>query len=100
TNADELGNAGFLHRYTVEHAACLHGLAIVSDDNELRLAAHLADEAREAADVGFIERRINFVQDTERTWLIAKDGDEQSQGRHGFFAAGEKQDVLQALAGR
>ena len=70
------------------------------DDDELRLAAHFADEAGEAPDVGFVERRVHFVQDAERARLVAEDGDQQRQRRHGFFAAGEQQHVLQALARR
>src|SRR5467141_2963792 len=59
TNADELGDAGLLHRHAIKHAAHFHGLAIVSDDDELCLAAHIADEAREAPDVSFIERGVD-----------------------------------------
>src|SRR6266481_4293570 len=97
-HSDKLWDAGLLHRHAVEHAAYFHGLAVVRDDDELRLAAHLADQAREAPDVGFIERRVDFVQNAEGAWLVAEDGDEQRQSGHGLFAAGEQQHVLQALA--
>src|SRR6266849_4802280 len=100
THADELGDAGLLHRHAIKHAAHLHGLAVVGDDDELGLAAHLADQAREAPDVGFIERRVDFIKDAEGAWLIAEDGNEECQRGHGFFAAGEQQHVLQALARR
>src|SRR5262249_1387588 len=65
-NADKLGNARFLHRDAVKDAAHFHGLAIVRDDDELRLTTHIADEAGKAADVGFVKRRVDFVEDAER----------------------------------
>ena len=75
-HADEFRDAGLLHGHAVKHTAHLHGLAVVRDDDELRLAAHLADQSREAPDVGFIERRIDFIKDAERAWLVAEDGNE------------------------
>ena len=97
-DADEFGDAGLLHGDTVEDGAGLHGFAVVRDDDELRLAAHVADEAGEAADVGFVERSVHFVEDAERARLIAEDGDEKRERGHGFFAAGEQENVLHALA--
>src|SRR6267378_7950559 len=67
-DADKLRDAGLLHRHAIKHAAHFHGLAVVSDDDELRLAAHVADQSREAPDVGFIEGRVDFVQDAEGAW--------------------------------
>src|SRR5208282_5869651 len=71
-DADALGNAGLLHGDAVEHAARLHRLAIVGDDNELRLRAHIADQTREAPYVGFIEWRIHFVEDAEGAGLVTE----------------------------
>src|SRR5713226_2370465 len=90
-HADKLRDARLLHGHAIKHAAHFHGLAVVGDDDELRLAAHLADQTREAPDVGFIERCVDFVKNAERTWLVAEDGNEQRQRGHGFFAAGEQQ---------
>src|SRR5260370_12449156 len=97
-DADEFGNARLLHRDAVEYAAHFHGLAVVGDDNELRLPAHFANQAGEATDVGFIEGRVDFVQDTEGAWLVAEDGDEQRQRGHGLFAPGEQPYLLKTLA--
>ena len=99
-DTDEFGDAGLLHGDAVKNGTGFHGFAVVGDDDELRLAAHVADEAREAADVGFVERSIYFVEDTEGAWLIAEYGDEQRERGHGFFAAGEQEDVLHAFARR
>ena len=35
---------------------------------------HLAEQAREAADVGFIERRVHFIEHAEGAGLEAEDG--------------------------
>src|SRR5712664_651529 len=83
-DANELGDARLLHGHTVEHAAYLHGLAVVGDDDELCLAAHFTDQAREATDIGFVEWCVDLVQDTERAGLVAENGDEQSQRGHGL----------------
>ena len=93
-------NAWLLHGHAVEHRAHFHGLAIMRDHDELRLAAHVREHFVEAADIGFIERRIHFVEDTEWTRPETEDSDQKGQRCERFFSAGKQQDVLQALAGR
>src|SRR5258707_8681674 len=100
SDADEFRNAGFLHGYAVKDAAGLHRFAVVRDDDELGLRAHVGNELREAAHVRFVEGRVDFVENTERTRLIFEDGDQQREGSHGFLTAGKQQHVLQALARR
>ena len=70
------------------------------DDDELGVAAHLGDEAGEAADVGFIQRGIDLVEHTEGCGLELKRADQQRQGGEGLFSTREQQDVLQLLARR
>ena len=70
------------------------------DDDELRLPAHIREHFVEAADVGFVERRVHFVEDAERARLVAEHRDQQRERRQRLFAAGEQQNILQALAGR
>ena len=41
-------------------------------DDELREREKLAQHGREAADVGFVERGVDFVEDAERAGLAAK----------------------------
>src|SRR5208283_2648388 len=74
-DTDELGDAGLWHGDAVEHAPGLHGLAVVGDNDELRLCAHVPDQAREPPDVRLIQRRIDFVQDAEGARLVAENGD-------------------------
>ena len=72
----------------------------MGDDDELGLAAHFGEHAIEASDVGFVERRVHFVENAERAGRVAEDGDKQRERGESLFAAGEKQNVLQALARR
>ena len=46
----------------------------MGDDDELGLITHVADEAREPPDIGFIQRRVHFVENTERAGLVAENG--------------------------
>ena len=54
----------------------------------------------EAADVGLVERSIDFVEDAEGRGLELEDSDQQRQRGESLFSAGEQQDVLQLLARR
>ena len=72
----------------------------MSDDDELRLRAHRSDHIREAPDVGFVQRRVHFVQNAERAGLIFENGDEQSERGKSLFASAEQLDILQTLARR
>src|SRR5437667_4491446 len=89
-NADDFRNARFLHGDAVEDAADFHRFAVVGDDDELRLRAHVVQKSGKAPDVCFVKRRVYFVEDAERAWLIAEDCDEQSQSGHRLFATGEQ----------
>src|SRR5438309_2817118 len=89
-NADDFRNARFLHGDAVEDAADFHRFAVVGDDDELRLRAHVVQKSGKAPDVCFVKRRVHFVEDAERAWLIAEDCDEQSQSGHRLFATGKQ----------
>src|SRR5262249_30145824 len=100
THADEFRYAGFLHRNAIQHAASLHGFAVVGNHDELRLRAHVANQASETPHVGFIQWRVDLVQDAERAWLVAENRDQQRQRGHGLLSAGKQQHILQALSWR
>ena len=59
---------------------------------------HALEHVGEAAHVGLVERRIDFVEYAEGTGLVLEDADQQRQRGEGLFAAGEQQHVLQFLA--
>src|SRR5215813_658277 len=56
SDGDDLGAAGLFHGDAVHHVGGLHGALVVGDRDELRVLGHLAQQAREAVDVGFVER--------------------------------------------
>src|SRR5262249_11712649 len=49
---DDLRNARFLHRNTVEDIRGLHRTLVVRDHNELRVCTHVPKQSGKAADVG------------------------------------------------
>ena len=54
------------------------------------VAAHLGDEAGEAADVGLVEGGVDFVEDAEGGGLELEDADQEREGGEGLFAAAER----------
>ena len=57
-------------------------------------------DADEAVDVRFVERRVQFVQHAERTGLDLVNREQQRHGGHRLLAAGQQRDALQLFAGR
>ena len=45
---------------------------------------HLAQQSREPADVGFVERRVHFVEHAERAGLIFEDRHQQASAVSAF----------------
>src|ERR1700733_9956 len=91
-------DARLLHRNAIEHGSHLHSLAIVRYHDELRLRAHLGEHFVEAPNVGFVQRRVHFVEDAEWAGLVAEHGDKQRQRSERLFAAGEQENILQTLS--
>ena len=77
-----------------------HRRLVVGDEQELHLLAHLADHRGEAADVGFVQRRVDLVEQAERRGIEAEDREHQRHRGHRLLAAGQQRDVGHALAGR
>ena len=84
---DDLGDAGLFHRDAVEGVGNLHRPLVVGDEDELAAVGHAADQFVEATDVGFIERRVHFVEQTERRRLDEEDRKDQRHRRHRLFPA-------------
>src|SRR6185436_14720952 len=58
------------------------------------------ERGAEAADVGFVERRVHLVQNAEGRRVDLEDREEQRRGCEGALAAREQRKGLLALAGR
>src|SRR5258708_3225950 len=76
----QLRNPRLLHGHAVQHRRDAHGFLAVSDEHELRLDAHLPNKFGEAANVGFVKRGVNFVEDAERAGRVLEDPDQQREG--------------------
>ena len=72
----------------------------MGDDDKLRPLRHFGDLAGKSADIRVVKWSIDLVQKTERRRTVFEDGEDERNGGHRLFAAGEKQDILQAFAGR
>src|SRR5215472_11082034 len=96
-DGNEFRHARLLHRDTVKDGAHLHRLAIVRDNNELRLPAHIGKHFVETGDVGFVERRIDLIENAEWAWLVTKHGNQQRERRERLFPARQQENILKAL---
>src|SRR5882724_1553107 len=99
-DGNEAGEPWLLHGDAVENVGGLHGLAVVSDDDELGLRAELAQHADEAVDVRVVERSIHLVEDAEGTGAIVEDREEQGQPGESTLPARHERDGLKPLAPR
>jgi len=97
---DLFADARFLHRDAVEDVRGGHRFFRVGDEDELREVGKFSEDGGEAADVGFVEGGVDFVQEAERGRLAAEDGEEQGDGGQGFFAAGHEGDGAEFFARR
>src|SRR6202012_572030 len=88
-NTDYFRDARLLHGDTVDHVGGDHHAFGVSDDDELRLLSHGAQHVSETADVGFVERGVDFVQHAEGAGLEEEDADEEGERGEGFLATRE-----------
>jgi hypothetical protein len=59
----------------------------VSDKYELGLHAHILYQLSEAADIGFVERGVDFVKDAERAGCVLEDANQQRERGQRLFAA-------------
>ena len=73
---------------------------MVRNDEELRINAHFSTKTRESSLICFIERGVDFVEQTEGGGVELKHGKDERRGRERLFAARQKPHGLIALAGR
>ncbi len=89
-NRDLLADARLLHRDTVKGRRRRHGLLAVGDNDELRVIEKLIENHHESTDVGFVERRIDLVQDAERTGAILENRHQQGDRCQRFLTTGKE----------
>src|SRR5712692_1203306 len=91
---------GLLHRDAVDGVRGLHSPGVMRDDDELRQVFELGEQMHVAAHIGIVQRRIHFVQQTERARLREEDGKQERDRHEGPLAGGEQMDPLGPLAAR
>src|SRR6185369_4326508 len=97
---DQLGHARLLHCHPIEAVGDLHCFPIVCDDDELGVLLHAAQHLDEPADVGIVERSVDFVEQAERARLEAEHAEHQGDRRERLLATRQQLHALQALPGR
>ena len=78
----------------------LHRLAVVRDQDELRVLLHALEHLDEPADVRIVERRVDLVEQAERARPVLEDGEHQRHRGQRLLAAREQLDALEPLAWR
>src|SRR6266849_10634228 len=68
-HGDDLGHAGGLHRYAVENIRGFHRPLVMGDDQHLRLLCQFAQQRCELARVHIVQRRLDLIEDAERTGM-------------------------------
>ena len=66
-HANELAHAALLHLDTIKHIRFCNRAFVVGHDDELTLLCEPVQHTDKTVDVAFIERRIYFVENAERT---------------------------------
>src|SRR5579863_8987403 len=60
---------GLVHGHAEKLGGKLHGRLVVSDEDELHAARHVAHDIAEATDVVLIERRVDLIEQAERSGI-------------------------------
>ena len=82
---NNLGNPLPLHGDPVESVHDLHGPAVMGHQNNLGVFSDFSQQIIEPIDVGFIQRRVHFVEKKERTRLDQVNGEDKRHGDQRFF---------------
>ena len=70
------------------------------DQDELGVLLHALQHLDEPADVGVIQRRVDFVEQAEGAWTVFEDGEHQSHRGERLFAARQELDALKPFSRR
>jgi len=93
-------NSALLHGNAIDHIGDGHRFLAVGNDDELGVVQELVEDGDKASDIGFVERGIDLIEDTERTGSILKEGHDQRDRGQRFLATAQKAVAESRLAGR
>ena len=101
-NADKARDALFDHRHAKQAVHAAHGHGVVGDDQVagVGFARHRVEQVAEAFDIGIVERRIDFVEHTDRRRVGQEQSEDQRDCGQRLFAARQQGQRLQLLARR
>src|SRR5262249_26977244 len=71
---DPLRHPGLLHGNAVKDICHRHRPLRVGNDDEVGLIEKFTEHGGKSADIGFVQRSVNLIEDAEWTWLAAKYG--------------------------
>src|SRR5215510_10977917 len=74
---DQVRETRLLHGHAIEDVSRLHGLAVVSDDQELSLAGQFPENTEKTMNVRVVEGRVDRVEDAEGDRPKVKDGEQE-----------------------
>ena len=77
-----------LHGNPIEHVGMFHSPLTVSNDDELRIFGKVLQILAITEDVGIIQGRLHFVQDTEGNRTRLQDGKQERNGSKGPLPPG------------
>src|SRR5262249_53590227 len=97
---DQLGDAWLFHGDAVKAIGDFHCLAIVRDQDELRVLLHATQHLDESTDIRVVERGIDLVEQAERAWLVLEQAEHQRDGRERLLPTRQQLHALQAFARR
>src|SRR4051794_28693867 len=97
---DDLRDAVAAHRDAVQHVGGFHRALLVRDHDELRAIRVLPQERDEAADVRVVERRLDLVEQIERTRARQEEREQERDRAERLLAAGKQREPLHLLARR
>ena len=92
-----MGDARLGHGHTDQLLGELHGDLVVRDEEELRLARHLAHEVAEALGVGIVERRVDLVEQAEGRGIELEEREDERDRGERLLAARQELDRLVLL---
>src|SRR5579864_2742803 len=85
-----VGNARGIHADTVHGVGLVHRRSIVSDDDELYPSGELGQQVCEALHVGLVQRRIHFVEHTERGRVDFQQPEQERDDRQRALATAQR----------
>gem|GEM_PF-5263942 len=97
---NNLRNALLFHRHSIDRLSGSNRTLVMRNNDELRVFRELFEQRGKTTNIRFIERRIQFVEQTERARFHKIDSEEQTNRRHGTLTTRKQRHALKTSAWR